>query len=130
MHMGTRDKDVLSARIPTQTIDRIEELTEHEAYDSRSDAVEDLVSVGLRRRTAPVTGVLPELGVDAAWHLSLVAVVTLVAGHTTTALAPSHSIQIALILVAVAVGSVAVVEVGRAATGESEVGDALRRWRQ
>lgn len=130
MHMGTRDKEVLSANVRADRVDQIEEMTDRGEYDSRSAAVDDVLAAGLRRRTAPVTGVLPELGVDAAWHLSLVAVVTLVAGHTTTALAPGHSIRVALILVAVALGSVAVVELSRVATGESELGAALRRWRQ
>jgi hypothetical protein len=67
-----------------------------------------------------------ERAVDAAYHLLLVAAVTIVVGLTTTALSTPHGVQIALVILALAVGPLALIELARVVRGQSVVGVALR----
>lgn len=124
--MGTKEQRPLSARVPAETRNKVEQYKDNREFDSRSDAVEDLINVGLRERQAPLVSRVRERAFDTAYHLPLVAVVTVVTGWMTTALTPAHSLQIAVVLLVIGVAPLATVELWRAGAGQSELGARLR----
>lgn len=117
-HIGFRaDRDVSAA------VDRFEARGE---YDSRTDAVQDMIRIAERETRYPVVYRLKTEVLNWAGHLGLAALLVVVAGFTTTVFTPIHGLQVALVLVAMALGLVAAYELARAVTGQSVLGRRLR----
>lgn len=124
--MATGGKEPLSARVDQELVNGVEAYQEQIGADDRSDAHREILRIGLREAQGPVAHDIRDMALDAAYHLALVAVVVLIAGHMTTVLTPAHATAIAVVTLSVAAAPVAIVEMVRAARGQSEIGEALR----
>lgn len=116
--MGTGDK-TLGFRPDPELRSDIEDYKSRKGIDSTSEALEELVEVGVRETSGPILYRLKEQAVDAAFYLALVAIVTIVIGVTTTTLATGSAIQIALVMLAIGMMPIAIVEVVRYGRGQS-----------
>jgi len=119
------DRQTLGFNADDTIQDRVDEFKEREDYDHRSEALEQLVRVGLRETRSPILYRLKEEVVDWAGWLGLTALIAVVAGITTPVLAVTHGLMIATVLIAVATGLLALVELLRVLRGESELGEHL-----
>lgn len=113
-------------RLPDTKRDKIEQYQEQMGYEHRSDAVEELIDIGLRESGNPILYRAKDQALEAAYYFCLVAIVTVVAGFTTSTLTPAHGMQVAFVLVCVAIAPPSVIELVRVATGRSEIGGRLR----
>jgi len=119
------DRQTLSFKADDTVQDRVDEFADREDYDYTSEALEQLVRVGLRETRSPILYRLKEEIINWAGWLGLTAIVAVVAGITTPVLAVTHGLMIATVLVAVAIALLALVELLRVLRGESELGEQL-----
>lgn len=119
----------VAGRVDEDTASAVEHFQERHGYDSRSEAVGELVKIGIRETRAPVLHRWRNNAIDAAYHLFLVGVVTGVAGWATTLLAPAQGARVAVVLWLTSLALVAAVEVPRSVVGCNELGSFLRGGR-
>jgi len=120
--MGTSP---LTLRVEEETREEVEEYQARMDYETLAAAGDDLVRMGLREAKGPLTNRLRDMALDAAFHLALVAVVVIIVGGATSALAPGDAMRIALVTLTVAVAPPAAVELLRLARGQSDLADLL-----
>lgn len=126
MIMGT-EKQTIGFRADEDLRSQVEAYKEANGFDEKSDAVRELMEVGLREAQGPLLYRAKEYSIDAAYHLVLLAVVIMVSGLTTELLPPAGALQIGIVLIVVAVCFVAIVEFARTLTGRNEIAAAFRR---
>jgi len=120
--MGTSP---LTLRVEEETREEVEEYRRRMDYETLAAAGDDLVRMGLREAKGPLTHRLRDMALDAAFYLALVAVVVVIVGGATSALAPGDAMRIALVTLTVAVALPAVIELLRLARGQSDLADLL-----
>jgi len=116
----------LGFRADEATKDAIDDFKERHNYDSRSDAIIDLVKVGLRERKTPLLYNLGETAISAAQYLMIAALVVIVIGASPAGFGTVAGMWIGAALVCVAAFVLAVVELLKAANGQSAIGSLLR----
>jgi len=116
--MGTGDK-TLGFRPDSELREEIEDFKSRRDIDKTSQALEELVEVGVRETRGPILYRIKEQAIDAAFYLTLVAVVTVVIGFTTTALERGNSIEIAFVILAIGMMPIAIIELVRFGRGQS-----------
>lgn len=126
--MGGNDR--LYFRADDDLRDRVGRHQAKFGLDNQSEATRHLVEIGLRESKTPVLYRLKDQSIEWAGYLGLAAMVVVAAGFTTTVLTPVHSLQVALVLIAMALGLVAIVELARTARGQSELGEFILRVKQ
>lgn len=127
--MMPSDEQTVSFKTSASAVDEIDAYKAREGHSTRSDALRDLVGVGLRETKSPILGHLRPLVMEWAGHLGLTAIAAVVAGFTTSVFAPAHGLQIAVVLIVIAVGLIGAVELARAVNGQSELGEQLHQLR-
>jgi len=123
--MATGGKQTLSAKVDSEHAEAVDELQERRGYDTRSDAMRDVVRAGLREEQGLLPGRARELALDGAYHLTLVAVTLIVIGFATGWLPAARGTEIALALETVAVAPLAAIETFRLAAGQSSLTEVL-----
>lgn len=123
--MATGRKEPLGTRVEPELKEQVEEYQQQSDAASLSEATREIVVLGLREKQGPVTHRLRDMALDAAFHLALVAVVVVIVGGATSALAPGDAMRIALVTLSVAVAPPAAVELLRLARGQSDLADLL-----
>jgi len=111
-------------RIDSDVKERIEEV--HDGDETMAKTATRIARVGLREVHGPVSQHVRDMAFDAAYHLTLIAVVLVVLGFWPGIISAPVSVAIALVVMTVAMTPVAVLEVVRAVSGQSEVGEGLR----
>lgn len=122
--MAAEDKTI-GFRADKDLQERIQSYRERYGHDNQSEAVEELAEIGLREAKSPILYRLKDRVIEGAWYLALLGLVAVVAGHLTDVLAPADSILLAAVLLAVAAGLIAGLELLRVVNGQSEVGAAI-----
>lgn len=120
--MAGADKQPLTARVDTSTIDQIEAVQADEGHDDRSAAVRAVIHAGIREKHGPVQQRWRSIAFDAAYHLTLVAVMLVVVGFGTSILPPARGTALALVTVTVAIAPIAALELWRLVSGQASVG--------
>lgn len=95
-------------RVSQETKEQIEEVCDDD--EDMAEAADRVARIGLREVNGPVGHVIRERAIDAAYHLTLVAVVVLVAGVTTGLMRTGRALAVGLVIVCVGVAPVAAVE--------------------
>jgi len=116
----------LGFRADEATKDAIDDFKERNNYESRSDAIIDLVKVGLREQKTPLLYNLGETAISAAQYLVIAALVVIVIGASPAGFGTVHGMWIGAALVCVAAFILAVVELVKAVNGQSAIGSLLR----
>lgn len=122
------DKQTVSFRAGKQTRDRITAYMESKGYDQQSDAVKELVDVGLREQRSPLVYRMKDRVVDWASWLLMMAVMVLIAGATTAAVPLPGAYKFSVATASVAVGMLGVYELVRFVGGMNEIGAGIRAW--
>lgn len=124
--MATDGRTSLSARVDDDVRERVDAYRESQGYNDRSEAVRDILDAGLREMEGPVSEHVRDMAFDAAYHLTLIAVVVVVLGFWPGVIGAVNAVMIALVVMTVAMAPVAALEVVRAIAGQSKVGEGLR----
>lgn len=111
-------------RIESDVKERIEEV--HDGDETMSETASRITRVGLREVQGPVSQHVRDMAFDAAYHLTLLAVVLVVLGFWPGIIGAASAVAIALVVMTVAMAPVAGLEVVRAVGGQSEMGSVLR----
>lgn len=119
--MATGNKQPLTVRVEEETAEGVGEYQDEIGADDRSDAHREILEVGLREVQGPVSHQFREMALNAAYYLSLVALVIVVLGTLPGTIGYARSLRVGLVLVCVAVAPVALIEVARALAGQSEL---------
>lgn len=88
---------------------------------SRSEALEQLVTVGIRESRNPILYRCKDYAIEGAWYLSLIGIGTIVMGVMTDLMSAGHAIQIAAVLVSIGAALIASVELLRFAGGHGSL---------
>lgn len=104
----------------------IEQYKTRNGLGSTSEALEDLVEMGLREARGPILYRIKQQAIDAAFYLGLVALVTIIIGFTTSNLTPGNAIEIALVMVAIGMMPIAILELVRYGRGQSTLRNRVR----
>lgn len=123
--MKRMSKDTLAARVSGEKADRVDEFREERGYDTISDALEELINIGLRE-SDPFLSRVKDLALEAAWYFSLTSVVIMVVGYLTTLVEPGQSLVIGFTLLTVAIAPISIIESIRIVKGRSEIRDQYR----
>lgn len=115
-----------SARFNERDITRIEEFRDQFDLSDDSEAIKEMVRTAHRETQSPLLYHIKARGADAAFYMVLAAAVSIVIGHTTTALRPLESVHIAIVFMAVGLAALALIELLRTVTGQSAIGARLR----
>jgi hypothetical protein len=107
--------------------ERVDEYKQRAGYESRNQAVQDLLRTGLRESQSPILSRWREQTIEWAGHLALFAIIFL-AGGVVTPIGFGWAAMMSLTLLAMAVGLVGLVEAGRLLRGQSQLGDELQEW--
>lgn len=114
--------------------DTLEEIDAYErrtpTAENRSQAVEELVHVGLREQRGPLLYRWRDSAADVALMFCAAAVSAIIIGIGTPVLALGAAIQVGAAFALVALGLVGAIEVARTVNGQSELASLLRRVRQ
>jgi hypothetical protein len=113
-------------RIDKQAKEDLEDYHEAVGSETKSETATEVVRAGLRELHGPATQKWREIALSASYHLTLVAVMLMILGFGSTILAPGRATAIALVTVTTAVAPIAAVEVFRAVSGQSELGELFR----
>lgn len=124
--MGTKEREPLATRVDADVKEQVEQIVEDSDASNVSEAAEEIVTVGLREVQGPISHQLRNMALDAAYHLALVAAVTVVVGVMTTALAPGHAMAIALVTLTIGAAPLAAIEVVRWIRGQSDLSEMFR----
>jgi len=120
------DKKTVSFKTDSSQKQRIVDFKDRNGYEHLSEAVEDLVDVGLREQKSPIVYRLKDRVVDWASALALAAVIVVVGGATTKVVAMSHAVAFSVVLLMFAVMLLGMYELTRVSVGANEIGAALR----
>jgi hypothetical protein len=120
------DRQTLGFKANSDLAERVNQFKNREDYEHNSDALEELVRVGLRETQNPVMYRLKDEILNWAGLLGVTAIITIIGGLTTPVIAPGHALLVATILCVTAMSMVAIVELARAWQGQSTVGRAIR----
>jgi hypothetical protein len=123
--MGTRTK-TLSFSTTAERRTAVEQYQQREGYDTKTDALEELVAIGLRESRYPVLHRWKTQATNWAGQIGLMSLVVVIAGFLTDVVTPVHGLQIALVMLTLACVLWAAVELARTATGQSALGQWLR----
>jgi cell division protein FtsI/penicillin-binding protein 2 len=122
--------DPSTVRFSQEEKDLLGELEARFRCDSQSDAIRKAVRIAHRETSSPLLHRVKARGTDAAFFLTLAALVSMAIGYVTDVLTPIQSVQIAMVLVAMGVGILGIIELARAMNGQSEIGEFVRGVRQ
>lgn len=122
--MATRD--TLSAKVDSDTKREVNRYKEQRGHEHRSDAVRELVQIGLRESTNPLVFRMKDRVVDWVSLLGIAAVIVFIAGATTNVIHVVDATKLSIALVSSAVVLLAVFELLRVATGSNEIGSVVR----
>lgn len=106
----------------------VEEFVARGGYESRNQALEDLIRTGLRESKYPILTRLRERVIHYSAMLCVFALVFIAGGVVTEPIHFANALLMAIVLVAMAVGLIAVVELARLIRGTSELGSAVHGW--
>lgn len=123
-------KETLSAKVAPELKDAVERYQDRQGFETRSDAIAELITVGLREAHSPLLYRVKQQAVDAAFYLTLVAIVTIVVGVMTNALAPGNAFAIAVVTLAIGVTPLAIVESIKVAAGQSAIRSRWHNYRR
>jgi hypothetical protein len=123
-------KETISTKVTKEVKNAIDRYGDRNGHDTRSDAMAELLTVGLREAHSPMLYRIKQQAVDAAFYLTLVAAVTVVVGIMTTALTAQHAFAIAIVTLAIGVTPLAVVETVKVAIGQSEIRSHWHNYRR
>jgi len=121
--MAGADKQTVAARIDRDTVETIDQIQESEDYEGRSAAMRAIINAGIRERQGVVAQRWRDIALDAAYQLSLLAVVLMVIGFTTGMLTRGRGVAIGLVTVTIAMAPVASLELIRLLNGQTQLGD-------
>lgn len=113
-------------RIDQQAKEDLEEYHEAAGSEAKSETATEVVRVGLRELHGPATQQWREIALSASYHLTLVAVMLVILGFGSDILTVGRATAIALVTVTTAVAPIAAIEVVRALSGQSELGELFR----
>jgi hypothetical protein len=120
--MGT-DTDRLSFKPDNDDLpEGVERYQARHGLEYRSDALEELVEIGLRETRSPILYRLKDEVINWAGWLGVFAVIVLAAGFVTPYVSVLYGALLAGTLAIFAVLLVAALELGRILTGQSELG--------
>lgn len=119
--MAAKSGDSIAAWVNGQTKEQLEKYKDQSDADTMSEAAAEMIQLGLREADGPLTHQLRDMAIDAAYHLALVSVVTVIVGVMTTALAPGHAMAIALVTLTIGMAPLAAIEVIRWLRGQSDL---------
>lgn len=122
--MAQRDK--LQCRTDSETCDRVERFQTREGFEHRSEAVEQLLKVGLREQRNPLVWRAKSQMVGWANMLVVSAVVVAALGATTRLFVPVQGLLAATVLLCTAAMLLASLEVARGLAGANEIGVRFR----
>lgn len=128
--MAGADRKTISFTTDAGTEAEIKAYETRAGKENRSKAVEELVNIGLREQRGPMLYRWRDSAADVALMFCAAAVATLVIGMGTTLATIGQAIGVAGAFVAVALGLMAAVELGRTLRGQNELASVLRRVRQ
>lgn len=127
--MMATDSRTVGFNADPEFADEIERYQDRRGHEYQSDAVEELVQIGLQEARSPILFRLKDRAIEGAWYLSLVGIVVIVTGFLTTALSPGNAIQIAAVLVSVGAALIAGTELVRAVGGHTHLASLKPLWR-
>lgn len=120
------DKRTESFKAPPEVSDGIERYQRKRDFDHRSQALEELVTVGLREQRNPIIWRLKDSVVDWASMLAIASIVMAVVGATTDIMAVYDAAVVATTLLITAAGLLAAFEFTRIVMGMNAVGVRVR----
>jgi hypothetical protein len=95
-------------RVDHETKEQIENICEED--EDMCEAADRVARIGLREVSGPVSCVIRERAIDAAYHLTLIAVVVALAGVTTGLMTTGRGMAVALVIMSVGAAPVAAIE--------------------
>lgn len=109
--------------------EQVEGYRQRRGFEHRSDAVKELLRVGLRERQSPVLSRFRERAIVIGEFLATFALVFLAGGVITSAYPIWQGLLMAIVLVLFAVAIPGAVELARVLNGQSELGQMVREVR-
>ena len=128
--MADDNRTTISFTAESRTAADIETYEARTGKDNRSQAVEELVEIGLREQRGPLLYRWRESAADVALIFACGALATTIIGMGTPLMSLSAALGVAAAFAAVGMGLVAAVEVGRTFNGQNELARVFRRVRQ
>lgn len=123
--MGASDSDMIACK-NAQLAERVERYRERAGHEHRTEAVEDLLRVGLRETQSPLLARLREQAIQIGHLLAVFALIFLAAGVLYQPFPFGQSLFMSVVLVACAVAIPGIIEVARLVRGQNELGAAVR----
>lgn len=120
--MGSKQES-LGAQVASSTKEDVQEWQERHDKDSQSDAVRELLHIGLRESDSPLLSRAREIAFDTMWYLSMVSAVVMLAGWTTQVMAVGDGVKLGLLIAVFAFLPLTMIELYKIAKGESELRD-------
>lgn len=103
-------KKTVSARVDPDWKERIEDYQDQQGYETRSDAAVDLLKTGYREKQHPLLYRAKKQSKDVAVYLPMTAATVAIIGQVTEVLAATMAVQIAVVLICLALTPLALVE--------------------
>lgn len=126
--MAKSGSDTLTCK-DAELADRVDEYVEPDGpYESRNQALKDVIRVGLRESQSPILTRIREQAINYANMLCLFALVFLAGGIVTEPIEFANALLMAVVLVGAAVLMVGIVEAARLLRGANELGSAVHGW--
>jgi hypothetical protein len=122
--MAQRETDTYGFRADEELSQEIEAYAAR--HDNATEALKRLVRVGLREERNPLLSRWREQVINWAGMLSVFAVVFLAGGLVAPGVTPRTGYLMSIVLVTLAGGMVALIEVARVVTGQSAIGQSIR----
>lgn len=129
--MASGDRKTISFKTDGATASEIENYEGRSpTADNRSQAVEELIQVGLREQRGPLLYRWRDSAADVALIFCAAAVSAVIIGIGTPVLALGAAVQVGAAFALVALALVGATELARTVNGQSELASLLRRVRQ
>lgn len=103
-------KETVSARVDPDWKKRIEDYQDQQGHENRSDAAVELLKAGYREKQHPMLYRVKQQSKDVAIYLPMTAATVAIIGQMSEALPATTAIQIAVVLVCLALTPLALVE--------------------
>ena len=115
-----------SARFNERDEQRIQEFRDRFGLKDESQAIKEMVRTAHRETRSPLLYRIKARGADAAFYMALGAIVSIVIGVSTPAFTAVVGTQIAVIFMAVGLGTLGGIEFLRTLNGQTDLGARLR----